>query len=238
MSRFRLAICEDDQAEKERLVTLCETLLSDKGVAAEVSAFPSADALIRERNQGCEPFDLFLLDIQMEGTNGLELARQLYRQGVRDKVIFVTGSAEYALAGYDAHPLHYLLKPVGRERLEEALALVLERQPQTVLFQRGGRRMVVPLEEIRYLESRNYGVVLHRKEGEQPLSISLAEAEQLVPASAFHRCHKSYLVNLEWVEHITRTEVCLREGESLPMSRTFYAGFQSALIHYLNHPKA
>ena len=80
--------------------------------------------------------------------------------------------------------------------------------------------------------------MLHLKEEEQPLSISLAEAEQLVPAGAFRRCHKSYLVNLERVGHITRTEVCLRDGERLPVSRTFYADFQSALIHYLNHPKA
>ncbi len=238
VSQFRIAICEDDQTERTRLASLCSGLLSDRGIAHQIHAFPSADALIQELERGCDPFDLFLLDIQMEGTDGLELARQLYRQGVRDKVIFVTGSAEYALAGYDAHPLHYLLKPVGRERLEEALALVLERQPQTVLFQRGGRTMAFPLRELRYLESRNHGVVLHLKEEEQPLSISLAEAEQLVPAGAFRRCHKSYLVNLEWVGHITRTEVCLRDGERLPVSRTFYADFQSALIHYLNHPKA
>ena len=57
--------------------------------------------------------DLFLLDIQMQGTDGLTLAQRLYDDGVRDRVIFITGHAEYALAGYDAHPLHYLLKFVG-----------------------------------------------------------------------------------------------------------------------------
>ena len=114
----------------------------------------------------------------------------------------------------------------------------LEKELGVTLFERGGRTMAFPLRELRYLESRNHGVVLHLKEEEQPLSISLAEAEQLVPAGVFRRCHKSYLVNLEWVGHIARTEVCLRDGERLPVSRTVYADFQSALIHYLNHPKA
>lgn len=69
-------------------------------------------------------------DDQMEGTNGLELARRLYRQGVRDRVVFVIGRAEYAPAGYDARLLHYPLKPVSREKLWEALALVLAGRPQ------------------------------------------------------------------------------------------------------------
>ena len=64
----------------------------------------------------------------MAGTTGLELARQLYRRGVRDKIIFLTGSAEYAIPGYDVEPLHYLLKPVDRARLEQALRLALEKR--------------------------------------------------------------------------------------------------------------
>ena len=64
----------------------------------------------------------------MAGTSGLEMARWLYDRGVRDRVVFITGNPEYALAGYDAHPLHYLLKPVDRERLEAALHLALEKR--------------------------------------------------------------------------------------------------------------
>ena len=64
--------------------------------------------------------------------------------------------------------------------------------------------------------------------------LSLTEAESRMPAGAFARCHKSYLVSLAWVEEFSRAEVLLRDGTRLPVSRTFYAPFQSALIHYLN----
>ena len=89
-----------------------------------------------------------------EGASGLDLARQLYQWGFRDRIIFITGNPEYAIHGYDVEPLHYLLKPVSRERLAEALGRALEKRgPQTVLFQRGGQAVPLPIRDIRYLES-------------------------------------------------------------------------------------
>ena len=61
-----------------------------------------------------------------------------------------------------------------------------------------------------------------------------AEAERLLPAGIFHRCHRSYLVNLTWVERATHAGVLLKNGEWLPMGRTFYPEFQNALIRRLN----
>ena len=170
-----------------------------------------------------------------EGASGLDLARQLYSWGVRNRIIFITGNPEYAIHGYDVEPIHYLLKPVSREKMEEALRRALgKRGTQTVLFQRGGKAVSIPLREIRYLESRNHGVVIHLGDGEQAFAMPLTEAERLLPAGAFCRCHKSYLVNLAWVERATHAGVLLKDGRRLPMSRTFYSDFQNALVHRLN----
>ena len=235
VSAYRAALCEDEPQDRAQLTGLCQEIFDAWGVEAELVPFPSADALRRELDGGGAPFDLYLLDIQMAGTTGLELARQLYRQGVRDRVILITGNPEYALESYDVHPLHYLLKPVGRERMETALGLALERQgPQTVLFQREGRTAALPIREIRCLESRDHGVAVRLGAETKFFPLSLTEAESRMPAGAFARCHKSYLVSLAWVEEFSRAEVLLRDGTRLPVSRTFYAPFQSALIHYLN----
>ena len=196
----------------------------------------SAEEWMRKAEKNLTVFDLYLLDIEMkEGVSGLELARWLYDQGVREKIIFITGNPEYALRGYDVEPLHYLLKPVRRERLEEALGRALKKRGmQTVLFQRGGKGVPLPLGEIRYLESRNHGVVVYLADSEQAFSFSLTEAERLLPAVTFCRCHKSYLVNLAWVERATHAGVLLKNGRQLPMSQTFYGDFQKALVFRLN----
>ena len=238
MSAYRVAVCEDDPADRSRLTTLCRELLSARSVEAELLPFSSADRLWAALEEGRAAFDLYLLDIQMDGTSGLELARRLHDRGIRERVIFVTANPEYALAGYDAHPLHFLLKPVDRARLDAALALALERHaPKTMLLQRGGKAAVLPLGEIRCLESRNHGVVVHLGDGERFFALSLTEAERLAPAGGFARCHKSYLVNLEWVESVARAGVLLRDGRRLPVSRSHYIAFQSALIRYLNQRK-
>ena len=234
MPMYRVALCEDEAVDRNHLAGLCQDLFAVWGVEAEVVPFPSADALLAAETGGAD-FDLYLLDIQMAGTSGLELARQLYSQGVRDRIIFVTGAPGYALEGYDAEPLHYLLKPVDQERLESALRRALERrEPRTVRFQRDGATVSLPLREIRYLESRNHGVVVRLESGDRFFSISLTEAERLVPPGMFQRCHKSYLVNLNRVERATHAGVLLTDGERLPMSRSCYTAFQNALVCRLN----
>ena len=117
MSTYRVALCEDEAVECRQITAMCRDIFSAQGVETEIVPFSSADALRQTAEEKRAAFDLYLLDIQMEGTTGLELAQWLYDQGVRDRVIFITGNPEYALAGYEAHPLHYLLKPVSRERL-------------------------------------------------------------------------------------------------------------------------
>lgn len=231
MSVYRVAVCEDEAGAGEQLAELCRDIFETWGVEAELSLFLTADGL----DAAWEGFELYLLDIQMEGTDGLELARRLYERGVRDRVVFITGSAEYALAGYSVHPLDYLLKPVDREALEQALRRAWERRrPRTLLFRSGGRTAAVPAEEVRYLESRNHAVTVHLSGSELPLATSLMEAERHTPSEDFARCHKSYLVNLAWVAEMGRSELRLRDGERLPVSRAFYAPFQSALVRYLN----
>ena len=98
MSAYRVALCEDEAVERDQIAGLCRDIFSALGVEAEVVPFPSADDLRRTVEAGRTAFDLYLLDIQMrEGASGLDLARQLYHWGVQDKIIFLTGSLEYAI---------------------------------------------------------------------------------------------------------------------------------------------
>lgn len=236
MSVYRAAVCEDEEILRESIAGACREILDGWAPGAEVLCFESADALRAALESGAPDFDLYLLDIQMEGTDGLAFARWLYERGVRDRVIFITGSAEYALAGYGAHPLHYLLKPLDRAELEDALRMAWERRgPRTLVFRSGGRMTALPAEDISYLESRNHGAVIHIGGEELALPVPLTEAERSVPAGSFAHCHKSYLVNLAWVAEVGRTELRLRGGETLPVSRRCYAPFQSALVRYLNN---
>lgn len=236
MPAFRAALCEDEAAERDQIAELSRGILTANGLETEIVPFSSADELRRELEEKRTAFDLYLLDIEMkDGASGLDLARQLYSWGVRNRIIFITGSMEYAIHGYDVEPIHYLLKPVSREKLEEAINRALARRGvQTVMFQRAGKNVPVKVQDMLYLESWNHGVIIHLRDGKQTFAMPLAEAERLLPAGAFQRCHKSFLVNLVWVERASHSGVLLKDGKRLPVSRTFYSDFQNAMVHRLN----
>ena len=179
MALYRVAVCGDEADVRAQISADCLEVLSSLGTDAQLSGFSSADELRAELAGGADAFDLYLLDIQMEGTSGLELAQWLYDTGVRNRVIFITGSAEYALSGYSAHPLHYLLKPVGREELEGAMRLALEaREPQPVVFRQGGKTVSLAPGDILYAESRDHGTVIRMNSGERQCTLALTELEK------------------------------------------------------------
>ena len=173
----------------------------------------------------------------MEGMNGLELAQNLRKKGDRVSILFVTGCENYALDGYSVQPVHFLLKPVKREVLAGALRTdwELNHKPKAVVLRDNGKSVRLLLSEIVYMESFNHNILVHLQSGEtRSFSISLSLMERQLPSGQFCRCHNSYLVNLDEVEEIGRTEISLRDGSSVPMGRTYYKSFQSSFVRYMN----
>ena len=236
MGVYRLAICEDDPGEREFLCSLCGELLSARHIPHVLTPFSSAEDLAETLERDSGAFDLLLLDIQMDGMSGMELAQALYRRRAPVRFLFITGCADYALEGYQVHPVHYLLKPVDRSSLEEALLQDWEshHQPEAFLLRIGPRSFSLPIKEIRYLESRNHVVTVCMEGEEHTAPLSLSKVESMLPARLFFRCHNSFLVNLSHVGEIERTTLRLRDGTRLPIRRRYYQAFQSAFIHYLN----
>ena len=236
MAEYRLAVCEDDGPARARVEALCGEILTEWDAQYSVEAFSSAEALLERFRGNLEAFDLLILDIQLEGMTGMELARTLRELGSEVSILFLTGRADYALEGYDVHPVHFLLKPVEREALAGALRLDWARnhRPRAVVLRSGGRTISLPTAEIRYIESINRSVVVHLVSGEQTFSLTMTQVERLTPADQFARCHNSFLVNLSHVAEVGRAGVLLRTGEQLPVGRRYFQSFQTAFIRYLN----
>lgn len=115
-----IAICEDVPSERELLLSLARDW-----ARARARTFPSRRLPRRRRLSftapGGKEFDLLLLDIGMRGMSGMELARELRAQGCGAQIVFITGYADCMAEGYDVGALHYLLKPVSREKLFSVL---------------------------------------------------------------------------------------------------------------------
>ena len=139
MSAYRIAVCDDDDIIRENLCSLCSDILTNDSVEYRLESFRSACELEKRLDTESCPFELLILDIQMEGMTGMELARSLRDKGNRVSIIFVTACEDYLSEGYGVQPIHFLLKPVRREALASAIHtdLKLNYIPKTVVVQIG-----------------------------------------------------------------------------------------------------
>ncbi len=236
MGIYRIAVCDDDDITRENLYSLCSDILTNDNFEYRLESFRSACELEQRLDiQSC-PFDLLILDIQMDGMTGMELARSLRAKGNRVSIIFVTACEDYLCEGYGVQPIHFLLKPVRREALTSAIRtdLKLNYIPKTVVVHIGNKLVHLSLSDIRYIESCNHSIIIHQSTGNSTYYFSLLDFEKQLPIGQFARCHNSYLVNLNEVREIGRTTLSLQSGETLPIGRTYYKTFQSAFVRYIN----
>lgn len=237
MSIYRVALCEDDALIRSQLCDLCADILKEWSLPHTIGSFSSAEELNKYLAEHDDPFDVLLLDIQMEGLSGMELAQELRDQGNRISIIFVSGCEDYLLKGYEVQPVYFLLKPVERGAMEHALRTdwQLNHRPKTIVLYAGSKSITLEIAQICYAESYNHEILVHLTQGADRLySLPLWQLEKQLPSDQFCRCHKSYLVNLSYIESLSRTQLVLRGGHLLPIGRTYYKSLQSAFIRYMN----
>jgi two-component system response regulator AlgR len=199
MSALTVLIVDDEPLARLRLATLLAEIHSPHcTVAGEATSAAEALAWL-QRNPRC---DALLLDIQMPGASGTELAARLRSRADAPAVVFVTAHAEHALHAFELDAIDYLTKPVRRERLQAALQKVAQRRaapsasperPSLVVSDRG-RVVRVPMDEVLYLKAELKYVTLRTAAQSWLLDDALTDLEQRLPAGEFLRVHRNALV--------------------------------------------
>ena len=231
---YKIAVCDDNPADAGYVADVIKRWAQARAVLMEIERFPSAEAFwFQYEENRC--YDILFLDIEMEpeGMNGIELAAKLRENDSSIQLVFVTGYMEYIADGYDVEALHYLLKPVTEEKLGSVLARALARvkaREKELFLQTTDGSVRVLNSEIRYLEvQRNY-VTIHAAE-EYTVKRTLGDLEKELDES-FFRTGRSFIVNLRFVRKITKTQVFLKDGAQVPLSRGLYEGINRAMIQY------
>jgi DNA-binding LytR/AlgR family response regulator len=198
---LRIAIVEDNYDCAARLFGFVKSA----DAACKLSVFNSGADFLKTFYSG--KYDLIFLDIYMEGPDGIKTAESI-RETDSDAVIaFATSSPEHTRAGFRVKALKYLDKPVTAGDVEETLELALtmktkkKSRPFITVTLSGGNVSDVPTDGIMYLEIKNNVVEIHTSSGILTTSHSarLGKFEKLLPSPPFLRCHRSYIVNLDYV---------------------------------------
>ena len=227
---YRIAICDDRQEDREYVRQLTARWAQQRGNQVEMTEFCSAEQFLFSCPQ--PDFDLLLLDIEMGEMDGVSLAKQVRRTNELMQIVFITGYSDYITEGYEVAALHYLMKPVKEEKLFAVLDRAVERLHKNtkVLTLETAEEMVrVPLYQVSALEvQRNY-VTVHTRQ-DYTVKKSLSELmEQL--DERFFRVGRSAVVNLNDISRVTRSDIYLTDGRSIPLPRGAYDKLNRAIIH-------
>lgn len=227
---LHIAICDDSSTDSEYVRTLLAewARLRAQDVRAEV--FSSAEKFLFHYEDD-RSYDILLLDIEMDGMDGVTMARRIRKGNEAVQIVFITGYSDYIAEGYDVAALHYLMKPVGREKFFAVLDRAAEkcrRNERFLALEAGGELVRIPLYEIRYLDVHQNYVTVHAKQ-DYTVKRTLGEFEQEL-GEGFFRAGRSLIVRLGCIRRVTKTDVHLDDGSTLPLPRGVYEPLNRAII--------
>ena len=227
---YKIAICDDSQADRDYVASLVRRWASEGNRTAHIEAFSSAESFLFHYAEESD-FDILLLDIEMGGMDGVTMAKRLRQSNDTVQIIFITGYSDYIAEGYDVAALHYLMKPVAPEKLFGVLDRAWEkhrRNEHCLNLELSGEMVRLPLYEVRYLDVRQNYVTVHAKQ-DYTVKRTLAEFEAELDEQ-FFRVGRGMILNLKQIRRVTKKEVVLADGTVLPLPRGSYEPLNRAII--------
>lgn len=224
---FCIAVVDDERAHRDILMKYIEEWKQAERLDVRVEAFSSSEAFYFAWC-GDQQVDVVFLDIMMGGADGVSLARKIREKGKKIDIIFTTGIADYMQEGYEVEAMHYLLKPLDREKVWECLERCLARKGgdrRTVLLPTEEGLMKTDIEKILYGEAVGHYCELECMEERLSLRIGIRELAGKLDMEAreeFAFCHRSYLVNLRRISRVGKQDIVMDNGALVPVSRRLY----------------
>ena len=236
---MKIAICDDDRYELQKIESTVQELADLKQPVHQVNVHTftnGEDLLLYIHKYGV--FDLFILDVIMPGLNGIEVAIEIRKISNRCKIIFLTNSPEFAVESYKVDAYYYLLKNYSNSELLSLLnkaldALSMEDNGSVVLKEKG-KLTRVQINTIQYIESMNHTVTFHLRNNQSISCFSTMNEYQsiLLSDKRFIRCHKSFIVNMDYVTSFSNMDFVLEGNTLVRISRNDYQRVKDAYLDY------
>lgn len=235
---IQIAVCDDEPFMLDDIAERLAAYMAEKKSACEISCYSNGKEILESGLL----FDILFLDIQMEEPDGMETARRLRAQGFNGLLIFITVLREHVFDSFEVQAFDYLVKPLEdlrlRRTMERAIKILERYKGGNIVFQKGGSCQVIALSDIMYGEVLGRKIYIHRHGGEIVDYYSKLEDFAKRMDSRFFRCHRSYLVNLDYVCGTKAGFVLLSDGEKIPVSRLREQELLQALLAHMKERRS
>ncbi|WP_195938144.1 LytR/AlgR family response regulator transcription factor [Romboutsia sp. 1001713B170131_170501_G6] len=230
---IRVAICEDEKDTQLLIEDYIHNILKNINIEYEIQKYNLGEELLESN---LKDIDILLLDIQMGQINGMDTARKIREVDNKMEIIFITSLIDYVQEGYEVRAYRYLLKPIELEELKKhILACIkeIENKNSYILIKNKSNTYKIYSNEIKYIEVQKKNMLIHTINKNLDVRYSLEKIEKDINLDKFVRCHKSFLVNLSYVENIKSNTIILESGEEVPVSRYRYKEVKEKFLKFL-----
>ncbi|WP_131022157.1 LytR/AlgR family response regulator transcription factor [Clostridioides difficile] len=230
---YRIVICEDDITQ---IAFLRECILKSlEGISSQIELFEfnSGEELLETNLEG---IDIFFLDIKMLQLTGMDVAKIIRETNDTSEIIFITSIVDYIQEGYKVRAYRYLLKPIDFGDLNESILScisdIIKKRENFMLIENKGIINKILINSIMYIEVRKKVLTIHTKNDTYYTKNSMDKIELELEKYNFFRCHKSYLINLEYIQFICKKTVVINDKD-IPVSKYRMANLKKKLTYVL-----
>ena len=233
---IRIAVCDDELSAVQSLENQINLFFTSRKIEYSVLTFFDGNVLLKNMSDNKEDYDIIFLDIQMEKVNGMEIAKAI-RDSVKKKVyiIFVTAFQDYVFDAFDVNAYHYLIKPVVQQKLFAVLGKIITEIVSSVnqflVIHKTGIIDKIFFSKIMYCEVVNHRVFIYEQNKIHEYSGKIDDLEKELDKD-FIRCHRSFIVNLKYVNSYKDGFVYMPSEEKVPVATRRQTEFMKALLIY------
>lgn len=219
---IKIAFCDDDMEVLHQMNELLDRYRVERNEDITYAAFQSPFELLTEIEKGIRP-DILFLDVVMPGQNGMDVAKEIRQYDTNMKIIFLTSSPEFAVESYSVGAYFYQLKPIWEGsffRLMDAVLAECEKKKKNSLILRSKDGITrIDLQQLEYCEVLGRKLLFHLENGAVLESAGSLDdlAGQLMQYSNFFRPHRSFLVNMEYIQNISSRSIKMVNDAEIPI---------------------
>ncbi len=220
---MKIAICDDDNGACQELKKILKNVLYEN---FDIHIYNEGEGLLKDFSNGYI-FDIIYLDIELPRLNGVEVGQVLREQVEKQNLdlIFISQKSSYCEQLFDLEPRRFYRKPFDRERITRDLKILLKEHTahrQSIWYEEDGREYRLFLQDVLYMEAESKKITVYDKEGNKiVIKKTLNEWEEAFKKEHFVRCHRSFIVNLNYVKAFSRKEFEMINGAKVPIGRKY-----------------
>ena len=234
---IKVAFCDDDISVLNNISVLLDEYCTESNRSIHYTAYSSPLDLMADIERSIQ-YDVIFLDVIMPGENGIDAASEIRKYDSNVKIIFLTSSAEFAVQSYTVGAYFYQLKPIYKESFFRLIDSVLytcekERSDSLILRCKTGISRV-ELNNLEYCEVIHHTLFIHLSDGK--VLESIGSLDELYRQLSLHECfirpHRSYIVNLEYIQLISSKHIIMCCGSEIPLPRGKYHEVKDEFLKY------